>query len=192
MGRFEVVSFAAQFEDVYGGPYVTMQGNVAIFEGPRLIAVVYGAKASDRAVGSVEALEGGSVRLWDGESPNNPVGDIQARGNDLQLGPLAAEQSFCHGKTLVPNIYGMPIGKARIRLQTKGWSPVPSKLGPDEDQFSREIALAKRGIAEVSNCSCTGLGYCSFDYIDAAATLEVTTIGDDDFPSVSDYAVTCR
>jgi hypothetical protein len=66
MERFEAVSFAAQFEDVYGGPYSEMRGKVAIFKGPRLIAVVYGAKASDWTVGSVEALEGGSVRLWDG------------------------------------------------------------------------------------------------------------------------------
>ncbi len=192
MGHFEAVSFAAHFETVYGGPYVTKQGNVAIFEGPRLIALVYGAKASDPAVGFVEALEGGGVRIWSGGSPNNPVGDIQADGNAFRLGPIAADQSFCHGRAVVPNIYGMPIDKARALLQAKGWSPVPAKLGTNEEQFSREIALAKRGVIEASDCSGTGLGYCSFGYTAAAATLAVTTIGDDDFPSVSDFGVTCR
>jgi hypothetical protein len=192
MGHLEAVSFAAHFEAAYGGPYVTQQGNIAIFDGPRLIALVYGAKASDPAVGFVVALEGGGVRVWDGGSPNNPVGDIQADGNALRLGPLAAAQSFCQGKAVVPNIYGMPIDKARALLQAKGWSPVPAKLGTNEAQFSREIALAQRGVIEASDCSGTGLGYCRFGYTGAAGTLGVTTIGDDDFPDVSAYGVTCR
>jgi hypothetical protein len=192
MGRFEAVSFAARFEDVYGGSFAVRQGNVAMFEGPRLIALVYGAKASDEAISFVEPLEGSGVRIWDGESPSHPVGDIRADGSDLRLGPLAAEQSFCHGKAVVPNIYGMPIGKARALLQAKGWKPAPSKLGTNEDEFGREIALAKRGVVEVSNCSGTGLGFCSFDYIGADGRLGVTTVGDDDFPSVSAYGVTCR
>ena len=91
MGRFETVSFAAHFAYFYGGSHVTEQGNVGIFDGARLVALIYGAKASDEAIGFVEALEGGGVRVWDGSWPSNPVGDIRAEGNDLRLGAVAAE-----------------------------------------------------------------------------------------------------
>jgi len=192
MGRFEAVSFAARFGEGTSGSVGVMQGNVAIFEGPRLVALAYGEKSGDEAIGRVEALAGGGVRIWDGDLLSVPVADIHAEGDDLRLGPLAAEQSFCHGKATAPNIYGMPINKARAILKAKGWNPAPSKLGANETDFGRERELAKRGVVEVSGCSGTGFAYCSFNYASADGALTVTTVGDNDFPSVRRYSVKCR
>lgn len=51
--------------------------------------------------------------------------------------------------------------------------------------------LVRRGVPEVEDCSGTGFGFCGYGYRGAAGRLSVTTVGDNDFPSVSGYEVHC-
>jgi hypothetical protein len=47
------------------------------------------------------------------------------------------------------------------------------------------------GVTEVASCSGTGFAFCSYDYKRPEAALAVTTVGDNEDPSVAEYAVRC-
>ena len=106
----------------------------------------------------------------------------------LRLSKIASEDTVCQGRAKVPNVYGMPIDKARKALAAKGWNPVRAKASGDP----RQAALFKRGVIETDDCSGTGLAYCSYSYASATGKLSLTTMGEDDLPSVADYSVKCR
>lgn len=188
LGRYRAVSFASNFEDGTSGTCFVHDGNVGIFEGGRLVALIYG-HAGDDAIGRVVARQGGGVRIADGDIGGDPVGDLsmQADGT-LLLSRLPTTETTCGGSAMVPNIRRIPIDKARAALVAKGWAPVQSEHSTNP----REQALAARGIVEISKCDLTGLAYCEFRYTGPAGMLSVTTVGDAETPEVSDYTVQCR
>ncbi|MGX9979755.1 hypothetical protein [Methylobacterium fujisawaense] len=187
LGRYRAVSFASDLQQGTSGTCLIADGNVGLFDGTRLVALVYGAGRTG-AVGRIAARAGG-VRLWDGDLPPSPVGDLTLRPDGtLSLEPLPAVESVCGGRGAVPAIRGQPIDTARAALIAAGWTPVK---GPPSDD-ARERDLARRGVIEVDGCSGTGLAYCSFRYAGAAGALSVTTTGDGDLPEVHEYGVTCR
>jgi hypothetical protein len=190
LGAFTAVSFASRFEPATSGTCFVRDGNLGLFEGRRLIAVIYVPPGSRRSIGKISGLEGDSARVWDGEPPGLPVADIgPAGGRALRLSGLAAQETLCGGRAAVPNVYGMSINEARRVLWAKGWAPVPTN--PPPEPRSREGELAKRGVTEVEGCSGTGFGYCRYNYRGGGGLLNVATVGDGDFPTVSSYAITC-
>lgn len=189
LGSYRAVSFAGQMEAGTSGTCNITQGNVAVFEGDKLLALAYGKSADEAAIGNLTALEGGAVRVWDGDVIGSPVGDLRVEADGIvRLGKLADEESVCNGQAKVPNVYGMPIDKARKALADKGWKPV--RIKPDGE--SRQAGLIKRGIVEVESCSGTGLAYCSFSYTGAAGALSVVTAGEKGLPNVVGYGTKCR
>lgn len=198
LGSYQAVSFAGRFEPGTSSHCEVEQGNIGIFKGAKLMALVYASRASKESIGTIAALEGGGLRVWDGDTVNMPVGDIQVEQDGLlRLGALAAEESFCHGTALVPNIYGLPIDKARKILVGKGWKPVASKPASHSDLSSREAGFVKHGIVEVDSCAGTGFAFCAFDYKRPEGWLSVTTVGegedaDHDLPSIVGYGVKCH
>ncbi|WP_198088259.1 Stk1 family PASTA domain-containing Ser/Thr kinase [Variovorax sp. E3] len=189
LGAYRAVSFAGQMEAGTSGTCNITQGNVAVFDGDKLLALAYGKSADDAAIGNLTALEGGAVRVWDGDIVGSPVGDLRVEvDGTVRLGKLADEESVCKGQAKVPNVYGMPIDKARKALADKGWKPV--RIKPDGE--SRQAGLIKRGIVEVESCSGTGLAYCSFSYAGAAGALSIVTAGEKGLPNVVGYDVKCR
>lgn len=188
LGRYRAVSFASDIENGTSGTCVVHDGNVGVFDGGRLVALVYG-KAGDDALGTISAGENDSVRIMDGDIDEAEIGilSVQADGI-LLLAPLPKEESVCGGRGTVPNIKGMPIDEARAALIAKGWTPV--RQTPSTDP--REQALVRQGVIEVNGCSGTGLGYCSFDYKGPAGSLSVTTIGEADMPEVIRESVHCQ
>lgn len=161
LGSYRAVGFAGQLEAGTSGTCNITQGNVGVFDGDKLVALAYGKSAEDTAIGNLTPLEGGAVRVWDGDIVGSPVGDLRVEADGtVRLGRLADEESVCKGKAVVPNVYGMPIDKARKALADKGWKPV--RVKPDGE--SRQSGLIKRGIVEVESCAGTGLAYCSFSY----------------------------
>ncbi|HEY4199956.1 MAG TPA: hypothetical protein VGM83_05285 [Devosiaceae bacterium] len=194
LGDDEAVSFAAVFEQGTSGTCAIQQGNVAIFHDETLLAIAYAPHPTDETIGSIASLEGGNVRVWSGDLLSTPVADLELLdgGYLLQLGDVAAEETLCGGKAVVPNIYGTGIDKARAKLAASGWQPVLNITETGGDQYGREIDLAKHGITEVNTCSGTGLGYCDFNYVGKAGKLNVSTVGEDDFPVVAGYAVDCN
>ena len=124
-------------------------------------------------------------------APFFAVGDIRSIDDyKFEFNPVAASDGVCGGRAKVPNINNMPIDKARAALKANGWEPVPSS---EQDRTDSRVAeLVKLGVIEAEACSGTGLGYCSYNYRGEAGTLSVTTAGDNDYPSVSDYDVKCN
>lgn len=196
LGAYRVVSFAGKFEQGTSAHCIVDQGNIGIFNGTKLVALAYAPQGSRESIGKIIALDGGGLRVWSGDILSAPVGDIQVQGQLLRLGALATEDSFCHGKVLVPNIYDLPIDKARKILIGKGWKPVASKPVPDPEVFAREANFVKHGIVEVDSCSGTGYAFCAFNYKSPGGRLSVTTAGEGDetrdTPDVVDYDVRCR
>jgi hypothetical protein len=196
LGTYRVVSFAGKFEAGTSAHCIVDQGNIGIFNGTKLVALAYAPWASKESIGKIVALDGGGLRVWSGDILSAPVGDIQGLQGDLRLGALATEDSFCHGKVLVPNIYDLPIDKARKILIGKGWKPVASKPTSAPEISSREVGFIKHGIIEVDSCAGTGYAFCAFNYRTPGARLSVTTAGEGDAgkdaPDVVDYYVECH
>lgn len=189
LGSYRAVSFAGQMEAGTSGTCNITQGNVAVFDGEKLLALAYGKSADEAAIGNLTTLEGGAVRVWDGDVIGSPVGDLRVEADGIvRLGKLADEESVCKGLANVPNVYGMSIDKARKALADKGWKPV--RIKPDGE--SRQAGLIKSGIVEVESCSGTGLAYCSFSYTGAAGALSVVTAGEKGLPNVVGYDAKCR
>ena len=196
LGAYRVVSFAGKFEAGTSAHCNVEQGNIGIFDGTKLVALAYAPKGSKESIGKVVILDGGGLRVWSGDDLSAPAGDIQLVQGELRLGALAAEDSFCQGKAHVPNIYELPIDKARKILIDKGWKPVASESSFDPKIFSREAGFVKHGIIEVDSCAGTGYGFCAFHYKNPRANLSVTTAGEGDAtrdtPPIVDYRVECR
>ncbi|MGM3278180.1 PASTA domain-containing protein [Ralstonia sp. 24A2] len=189
LGPYRAVSFAGQMQAATSGTCSITQGNVAVFDHDKLIALAYGKSAEDTAIGNLIPLESGAVRVWDGDITTSPVGDLHVDADGtLRLSKIASEDAVCQGRAKVPSVYGMPIDKARKALAAKGWNPVRAKASGDP----RQAALFKRGVIETDDCSGTGLAYCSYSYTSTVGKLSLTTMGEDDLPSVADYSVKCR
>jgi hypothetical protein len=194
-GTYRAVSFAGKFEPSTSAHCSVEQGNIGIFNGTKLLALAYAPQGSEESIGKIVTLEDGGLRVWSGDILSSPIGDIHVpHGELMRLGALAAEDSFCHSKVLVPNIYGQPIDKARRILMDKGWKPVASK--PVSDPEAREAGFVKHGIVEVDSCAGTGYAFCAFNYKSSMGLLSVTTAGEGsemkDTPNVVDYHVRCR
>lgn len=190
LGKYQAVSFVASLEPGTSGACPASDGNVGIFEGDRLVAIVYAPRGTPRTIGSIEPYEADGVRIWDGDYLRQPLADLRLAGDGaLTVGPLAHEERLCGGKASVPNIYGKPITEARAALAEAGWVAVATA---DQSPWSsHERDLAARGLLEVESCAGTGFGFCLFNYEGPAGRLSVTTAGDDDAPAVAGYSVTC-
>ncbi|WP_157914171.1 hypothetical protein [Methylorubrum populi] len=191
LGRFQAVSFAGRFTQGTSGSCEIAAGNVGIFEGEALRAVVYARKDAGRSIGRVATFAADALRLWDGDFLPQPLADLRSDGPEgLSILPLAPLEAFCDGRSLVPNVYGQPVLRAREALRQLGWKPVNGP--PPDDPASREAALIERGAIEVEACSGTGFGFCSYGYERPEATLSLVTVGDADDPAVSSYDLRCR
>ncbi|MBW5808447.1 hypothetical protein FOZ70_27365 [Burkholderia sp. COPS] len=189
LGPYRAISFAGQMEAATSGTCSITQGNVAVFENGRLIALAYGKSAEDTAIGRLAPLESGAVRIWDGDIAPSPVGDLHVdRDGTLRLSRVADEDAVCKGRAKVPNVYNMPIDKARKALIANGWNPVRGGASGEP----RQSALVRRGIVETESCAGTGLAFCDFGYTGPAGKLTLTTVGEGALPSVTDYDVKCR
>ncbi|WP_421760321.1 hypothetical protein [Devosia sp.] len=190
IGEYQLVSFAGEFIPGTSGTCAVRQGNIGVFDGSRLKAILYTASKSDAVIGALVPLEGGNVRLWSGDYLGYPVADISVGSIGLIVDKVAAEDTFCKGTVVVPNVYELPIPEARDKLQAAGWEPVPQA----REEFGQQVDLHDLGITEAVFCSGTGFAFCSYAYKINGAHLDVTTAGelfDGNVPGVVSYAVTC-
>lgn len=190
-GGYDLVSFVGAMEPGTSGTCQLRDGNVAFFKDGRLHALAYTAKGGTRSIGSIERLDNGDVRILDGDLVVQPLADIRfGSAGAVSIAEPARTEKVCGGRADIPNVRGMPIDKARAALGKAGWVPATGRAGPAE-RDERAERLSRNGVVEAESCSGTGLGYCSFGYRAAAGSLSVTTVGDGEWPIVSDYAVTC-
>jgi hypothetical protein len=188
LGAYQLVSFAGSFEPGTSGSCFVSKGNIGVFEGTALRAIAYARSSSKETIGRIQPFGKDGARIWHGDIVPAPIADIRRSAQGLVIGKLAAEEKTCGGA--VPTINDMPITHARKALIAAGWTPANHGV-PDDHIDEREQALALLGVTEVESCSGTGFGYCSFDYRKGKAKLGVTTVGDNEDPTVSDYGVSC-
>ncbi len=194
LGRYRVVTFASGFKPGTSGICYARNGNLGVFDGASLVALAYTSRAAGWQLGMAEPLESGALLVWGGDGPAPPVGELREDNGGVRLTRVAAERTFCHGRAVVPNVYGKPLDAARQILIAHGWQPLRPREKPDPTDGA--ATLAKHGIVEAEACSGTGMGYCALTYRSAAGVLGVTTAGGEpDQPSantVFDYQVACR
>ncbi|KAG8150839.1 hypothetical protein [Burkholderia catarinensis] len=194
LGRYTVVTFASGFQPGTSAICFARNGNVGVFDGTTLVALGYTARKAGWQLGSADRLESGALLIWGGDGPAPPVGELHKEHGGLRLARVAAESTHCHGRAVVPNVYGKPLDAARRILIAHGWQPLRPREKPDA--MDGAATLAKHGIIEAEACSGTGMGYCALRYRSAAGVLGVTTAGGEpDKPSantVIDYQVACR
>jgi len=188
LGSLQVVSFVADTEQGTSGSCLLKDGNIAFYEGGKLVALAYASKKTTVSLGRVEE-HSGVLRLWNGELVQQPVADVKLiGGKGIVITALPNEEKFCSGQVTVPNIYNVPIILARMMLKEQGWQPAQSKQEPD----SASQGLLDMGITEVDGCAGTGFGFCGFEYKNAGNSLSIATVGESpDTPSVISYNVSC-
>ncbi|WGS52959.1 hypothetical protein LFL96_32840 [Paraburkholderia sp. D15] len=188
LGSYDVVSFAGKFEAGTSGSCDIDAGNVALFRGRQLVALVYAASHSKQTISNiVTSPVNGGIRILDGDLVPMPVADLRlAGGNAIEVDPLPAEDPICDGRGAAPNVYGQSVRQARKTLIAQGWTPVRSTAS---DPLAKELRAS--GIVEVSDCAGTGFAFCSYYYRKGNIELNLTSFGDGDAPTVSDYGAIC-
>jgi hypothetical protein len=187
LGRYRVVSFVSGFQPGTSAMCFSRNGNIAVYDGTRLMALAYAMDGDDRVPVSVEPMENGALLIW-GDTPGLPLGEMHLDGDRPRLTGIAAERAYCGGTAVVPNVYGKSIGVARTTLIARGWKPAPPS--DSEAEHSGAERLTRQGVIEAQACSGTGVGYCAFRYEGAAGTLGVTTVGE--YDRVMSYSLECR
>ena len=189
-GNNTIISFFSEGEDGTSGSCFVKNGNVGIFEGNQLKAIVYDdvvKKGAWSSIGRVSSTNQSNVfRLSEYTPGDQPVVDLYISGNLARIQPLALVEPFCKGMAPVPNVVDKPVERARQQLMGYGWSPIPG----DDEHDSRLEELRSKGIIEGDACSGTGFGFCEFSYKrESGASLNITTVGDDFM--IANYGVTC-
>lgn len=174
MGHYRVVSFVGSLMPRMDGNCGATHGRVAVFEKTTLVALA--APADDEkgpAPGKVDERDGDSL-IVERLSYGLPVGELHQDAEGIRLTVFSAKQGFCHGTVFVPNVYGMPIRRARTVFATAGWKPVPAP----RHSAGAEAVLQTQGVVEANECDETAPYDCSFTYQNAGQTLSVSTIAD--------------
>ncbi len=194
LGPLTAVSFVGTQLQGTSGSCAFLNGNVGLFEGAELLAIIYGTNTEDPLIGRIEPFAANAVRIWDGDLLPQPVADLQIFTDGyVQVMPLASSEQFCGGARFMPLIYGLQIGEARDLLAQAGWSPVDHGA-PEGRPDERSAALAGAGIIEAESCAGTGFGFCAFDYTAGLDLASVVTAGEGPeggSPVVAGYSVSC-
>lgn len=195
-GGLTAVSFVGGYEPATSGTCTLRAGNVGLFSGADLVALVYAADDGTPLIARVVRFGDGGARILSGDLLPVPVADLRRIGPaGLAVTPPAPAEPVCRGAGSVPLIDGLPIDLARILLTQAGWQPVPGAAEPTPYGQAPQIAAA--GVVEVQDCSGTGYGFCGYAYSGPAGELAVTTAGEIEpetgrLPFVVGYGVTCR
>ncbi|NJM83331.1 MAG: hypothetical protein HC844_13320 [Tabrizicola sp.] len=194
LGPWTAVSFVGGYSPSTSSTCELLDGNVGVFAGDRLVALIYARDPKSVLVGRIRAFGDGSVRIASGDLVAFPVADLrQVGGTVVTVSPLAPSEPVCQGAASVPYIEGLPIDLARVLLAEAGWQPDGSVASGRSGGMAE--ALAELGIVEVEDCAGTGFGFCRYAYVSPVATLGVISVGegreDGSLPTVSGYTATC-
>ena len=194
LGPLTAVSFIGTQIEGTSGSCTFLNGNVGLFEGKKLRAIVYGRDPKRPLIGDIRPLSANSIRILDGDIVPQPVADLELSAEgQLHVKPVAAADQVCGGTRSIPSINMLRITEARERLKQSGWLPVDH--GAAETRLDTSSAeLARSGFVEAASCAQTSLGTCTFDYVAGKDRLSVFTSGEwseGDSPTVWDYDVSC-
>ncbi|ARO13423.1 hypothetical protein BVG79_00063 [Ketogulonicigenium robustum] len=192
LGPYTLVSFAAGANEAGGGACAISGGNIGVFSDDHLLGLIWAEGDMPFAIGGLEALENGAVRLRDGDVLSLPTADIAlTAAGHIALAPLPERESVCGGSMELPLRYGQPIATAREAYLAAGWEV---EITPPEARDPQSIAFAEGGVPEADSCSGTGLNFCSFRYTNGPDLLQVVTAGEGvppEGPTVVGQNVSC-
>jgi hypothetical protein len=192
-GDLTAVSFVGRMTQATSGTCELSDGNVGLYSGDQLVALVYSSQPDALQIGSIRPF-GDGLRIRSGDVVPGSTADLVRTGDAVSVVALASEEPVCAGTAIVPWIEGQPIDKARKLLLSAGWHPVPGDPAQQALGWAKDIAAA--GVPEVDDCSGTGFAFCAYRYSSPAGELSVTTAGeigeDGSLPTVTSYGVDCR
>lgn len=179
LGPLTIVTVLRKFINGSGGECVAIDGRSLVFDHGKPIASIVTVSVDGFQLARSEETERGAIRLI-GAIEAAPYGDLVVKGRDIEIEPLPPSDTACHGKQIVPNIFGQPIQVARRILRRAGWRPVPTRrhlpvlddngMG---DGWDGADYLYADGITEVTECE--PHGQCSLGYRTRGATSTVVT-----------------
>lgn len=184
------VSFAGNLTNEMGSYCTRERGNIGLFSGTKLQALVYGTKKQADMVGGISQISPTTVRIWTNR-PNDslPLADMRVSDAGVFIEKVPAVDRVCHGRSTVPNVFGLDIEKARAKLFRSGWSPIP---GEAEQLSGIEGELQTRGVKELEACAGTLFNKCTFRYTSPAGDhLSLITEGEELPVSVVYYETEC-
>lgn len=192
-GDLTAVSFVGSAEPATSGTCALQDGNVGLYSGTQLVALVYGTQPDQLLIGRIRPF-GDGLRILSGDVLPGTVADLVRLGDEIQAVDPAGQEPVCNGAGVVPDIEGLPIDAARKALIGAGWEPVPGD--PARQGLGQAQDIAAAGVPEVDDCSGAGLAFCAYRYAGAAGALSVITAGEvtetGGLPQVSSYGVDCR
>lgn len=131
VGGLTFASFAGEAEQGISGSCLLRDSNIGIFQDNALRGLFNAPQDAVSSIGSIDGLEGNTLRIWDGDYLSQPLADLMVVGEDLViLRNVASRNSFCESAVNVPNLYGLPVHLARRMLLAEGWSPERSTEEP--------------------------------------------------------------
>jgi hypothetical protein len=193
-GDFTAVSFVASAIPATSGTCELIDGNVGLYSGDQLVALLYGTLPDQPMIGSIRRFGDTGLRVLSGDVLPGTMADLTLDGSSIAVTDPAAEEPVCDGTATIPQIEGLPIDQARTLLQRAGWTPVPGD--PAQQAQSQAAKIAAAGVPEVEDCSGTGFAFCAYRYSGPAGDLSVITAGEVDetggLPLVARYGVECQ
>ena len=195
LGKYDAVAFVGALDAMTSATCLHRDGNLAIFDGPSLKAIVFKQPpkrpdpddvGSIDSLGYVEQIDPRRIRLYWG-LPGSPIADVVLR-DGIFVEHTAREDRVCGGAAVVPNVFDKDIREARKELIAGGW--LPQEPPPDE-RLPDRYDLVGQGVIEVEACSGTGYGFCAFNYRHKKGFgLRVTTMGEEANPVIG-YEADC-
>jgi hypothetical protein len=187
LGTYDAVTFVGRLDAGTSAVCYPANGNLAIFDGPHLVAIAYSHSRSEKVLGIAEQVTDRRIRL-NTNTPTPPFADAVLR-HGVFIEDTAPTDPVCGATAVVPNIYDQDIRRARRKLIAAGWQPVrPSEklLGGMDEQLKRQ------GVVEVESCAGTGWSPCAFNYRhNRGFRLRVVSAGEDRAIVIS-YDVDCN
>lgn len=101
-----------------------LNGNVGIYDGGTLGALVYAADPDALAVARISPFDGG-LRILSGDLVPETSADLIRTGDAISVAVPAVVETVCDGSASVPLLEGLPLDLARARLMQSAWKPVP-------------------------------------------------------------------
>lgn len=141
-----------------------VEGHVAIADRNRLIAIVSNAReprpgtyVEESGIGAVYLVPGThNLRIDDDTGPTPPMAELRIDAGGVHVVQLASRDPICHGRAFVPNVYGLTIAPASRVLGRLGWRSSGRRQS-------------------IRNCSPTGVGYCTFTFVQGRRSIDVIT-----------------
>jgi hypothetical protein len=187
LGDLDAVLIVSHMEQQTSGRVEPEDANVALFDGAKLVGILFGKGKQGIEIAKLEPA-GGELRVWSA-IPESLQGRLHVRGTAISFDRVTGSDAVCNGAYRVPAVFNDSYSQARSALTKAGWIPLPQVREPD----TIEPDTPEARYAETDDCAGTGFAQCIFDYKAAkgSARLNITTHGEGEDPIVSTYAVTC-